>query len=223
MKLLPGSLAQIKGYWTAHVVLFLALALTSAGYIGHSRYMTTREQARFAQGVPEVLEQTRARLGIYLAMMKGARALFSAVDRMTPDKLARYFEVLKVHDAELNRGMDGMGVIWKVPPGLRDAHEKELRLKYPHYTISREHPEETIYPIIHFEATGTNASRALGWNVAEDQLRREVIQQAERTREPAISPRTELFYPDGSRGTAGFVMYLPFLTPPPPRPVRLRL
>lgn len=209
MKLLPRSLAQVKGYRTAYVVLVVSLFLTLAGYIGHSRYMTSREEARFAQAESAAIEQTGARLGIYLSMMKGVHALFSASETVSADELARYFQVLKVHDPDLNRGMEGMGVIWKVPAADRKAHEAKLQRKYPDYAIRSQRTNQTLYPIIHFEALGTNTSKALGWDVAENDLRREALEQAERTRKPVISARTELFYPDGSRGPAGFVMYLP--------------
>lgn len=209
MKLLPRALAHVKGYWTAYVVLFVALFLTLVGYLAHSSYMRSREQARLRQATGAALEQTRARLSGYLSQMKAVRALFSASDSVTPDELSRYFQVLKVHDLEFNRGMDGMGVIWKVPITDRNAHLAELRSKYPAYQLVSRRSNETLYPIIHFEALGDDAHKALGWDVAENDIRRAALEKAETTREVVISGRTQLLYTDGRRGPVGFLMYVP--------------
>ena len=209
MKLLPRSLAHMKGYWTAYVVLFGALSLTLIGYLAHSSYMGNREQVRLSQAAEAALDQTRARLGGYLSLMKGVRALFSASDTVTPEELSQYFDVLKVHDIEFNRGMDGMGVIWKVPVTNRNVHIAKLRSKYPAYRLASRMTNETLYPIIHFEALGENPDKALGWDVAEDELRRAALEKAEATREVVISGRTQLLYADGRLGPVGFLMYVP--------------
>src|SRR5687768_17054754 len=176
MKLLPRALAHVKGYWTAYVVLFVALFLTLVGYFAHSSYMSNREQARLAQATQAALDQTRARLSGYLSQMKAVRALFSASDTVTPEELSRYFGVLKVHDLEFNRGMDGMGVIWKVPLTDRDSHVAKLRDKYPAYNLVSRRTNETLYPIIHFEALGEDTDKALGWDVAEHPIRRAALE-----------------------------------------------
>ena len=130
MLLLPRSLAQIKGRWTAYVVLFIALSLTVAGYIGHSNYIKNRERARFAQAAPAAVEQTRSRLAVYLAMLKGVGALFSTSETVSPDEVSRYFARLNIHSDEASRGMDGVGVIWRVP------REDRLRIRYGADTAS---------------------------------------------------------------------------------------
>ncbi|MGZ8920253.1 MAG: CHASE domain-containing protein, partial [Limisphaerales bacterium] len=209
MTLLPRSLAQIKGYGTAYVVLFVALFLTLAGYVGHSNYIKTREKARFEQAVPVAVEQTQARLAMHLAMMRGVRALYSASDIVTPAELSRYFNVLKVHDSDSNRGMDGIGVVWKVPVTDRGAHIARLRKEYPTYNLSSKRTNDTLYPIVYFEALGPTPDKALGWDVAQNEVRRAVLERAESTRDVAASARTQLLYADGSRGPAGFVIYLP--------------
>jgi PAS domain S-box-containing protein len=212
MKLPPWALARIKGYWTAFVVLVLALLLTFAAYLAHSRYMAEREEARFAQAVPAALDQTRARLSIYLSMLRGVQAFYGASQTVTPEELARYFESLKVHDRELNKSMEGVGVVWKVPPNKREAHNRSLRTKYPNYRITSSRTNETLYPVIHFEALATNANKVLGWDVAQNELRRAALTKAEATGDAVISARTQLLYSDGKPGPSGFLMYLPILS-----------
>ena len=213
MKLLPWSLAQIKGYWTAFVVLFVALLLTFAAYLAHSRYMAEREETRFAQALPAAVDQTRARLSVYLAMLKGVQALYAASQNVSPDELARYFESVKVHDRELNKSMEGMGVVLKVPPARREAHIRSLRTINPKYNLYSKRTNETLYPVVHFEALATNANKVLGWDMGQNDLRREALLKAEQSRDVVISARTQLFYADGRRGPAGFVMYLPVFAP----------
>ena len=213
MKLLPRSLAQIKGNWTAFVVLFVALSLTFAAYVAHSRYMAEREETRFAQALPAALDQTRARLSVYLAMLKGVQALYAASQNVSPDELAGYFESLKVHDRDLNKSMEGMGVVLKVSPARRDAHIRSLRTKYPKYNLYSKRTNEIFYPVVHFEALATNANKVLGWDMAQNEHRREALLKAEQSGDAVISARTQLFYADGRRGPAGFLMYLPLFAP----------
>ena len=211
--LLPRSLAQTKGIWTAYVVLFTALLLTAAGYIGHSNYMQNRERARFAQAAPAAIEQTRSRLAVYLAMLKGVGALFSTSETVSPSELSSYFGRLNIHGDETSRGMDGVGVIWRVASGERASHEVKIRTKYPNYKISSKRTNETVYPIIYFEALGPTPNKALGWDVAENDIRRAALLRAETTREVTISARTQLLYADGTRGAPGFVVYVPIFGP----------
>lgn len=209
MKLLPRSLAHAKGYWTAYVVLFVALFLTLAGYLGHASYIRTREQARFAQAGRLAVEQTKARIALYLSVMKGLRALFSASTSVTPAELSRYFQVVKLDDLEPNSGMDGIGIILKVPPGQGPNHIAEMRRFYPDYRLRSPRTNDTVYPIIHFETLGPNPAKAIGWDAASNPLRRAAMQQAESTRAATMTAKTELFYSDGSLGPMGFVTYVP--------------
>jgi len=204
--LLPRSLAQIKGNWTAYVVLVFALFLTVAGYIGHSKYIQNRELARFAQAAPAAIEQTRSRLDVYLATLRGISALFSTADTISPQEISSYFERLNIHADQSNRGMDGVGVIWRVAPAERAAHETRLRTKYPGYKISSKRTNETLYPIIYFEALGPTPNKALGWDVAENDIRRAALFRAETARDVTISARTQLLNADGSRGDPDFVV-----------------
>ena len=213
MLLLPRLLAQIKSNWTAYVVLLVALSLTAAGYIGHSNYIKNRELARFAQSAPAAVEQTRSRLAVYLATLKGVGALFSASDSVSPQELSNYFERLNIHGSEGSRGMDGVGVIWRVAPGERASHEARIRSKYPGYKLSSKRTNETLYPIIYFEALGPTPSKALGWDVAENDIRRAALLRAEARGEVTISARTQLLYADGTRGPPGFVVYVPIFSP----------
>jgi PAS domain S-box-containing protein len=213
MLLLPRSLAQMKGKWTAYVVLFIALSLTLAGYIGHSNYIKNRERARFAQAAPSAVEQTRSRLAVYLAILKGVGALFSTSETISPDEVSRYFARLNIHSDETSRGMDGVGVIWRVPHEERPAHEARIRSKYPGYKVSSKRTNETLYPIVYFEALGPTPNKALGWDVAENEIRRAALFRAERSRDVIISARTQLLYADGTRGAPGFVIYVPIFGP----------
>jgi CHASE1-domain containing sensor protein len=131
MKLVPRSLAHLKGYWTAYVVLTISLALTVAGYIGHANYIRSREQARFSQAGRLAVEQVKERLDVYLSLMRGVSAFFSASQEVTPAELARFFSSLNITNVERNSGMDGIGVVVKVRPEQRARHLATLKAAFP--------------------------------------------------------------------------------------------
>src|SRR5687768_13339674 len=94
MKLVPRSLAHVKGYWTAYVVLVVSLALTLAGYFGHTSYIRSREEFRFSQAGRLAVEQVQHRLAVYLSVMKGVAAFSSTWEEVSPTEVARYFRSL---------------------------------------------------------------------------------------------------------------------------------
>ena len=208
MKLLPRLLAHAKGYWTAYLVLFVSLSLSVAGYLGHANYIRTREKARFAQAGRLAVEHTKARLAVYLTVMKGVRALFSASGEVTPTELGKYFDVVRLNDVEPNSGMNGIGVVWRVTPQSRSSHVTEMRRFYPDYSVSTG-GEGTAYPIIHFESLGTHASKVLGWDASSTEARRVAIEQAEASGAPAMTAKIPLYYGPGLAGPEGFVAYVP--------------
>lgn len=212
MNLVPRSLAHIKGYWTAYVVLAISLALTGAGYIGHSNYIHSREKSRFSQAGRLAVEQVDERLAIYLSMMKGVGAFCSGSQDLTPSELKRFFSSLNFSSLEPYSGMDGIGVIVKVPPDQKSRHVARMRAAFPTYQISSSVTNGTVYPIVHFEALGPNPGKVLGWDVGVDHLRGEAMRRAEASRGPAMSAKTPLFYSNGSQGPTGFIIYLPIFS-----------
>ena len=209
MNLVPRSLAHVKGYWTAYVVLAVSLALTLAGYFGHNNYIRSREQSRFSQAGRLAVEQVDERLAVYLSVMKGVAALFARSQEVTPAELANFFRALNLSQLERNGGMDGIGVITKVSPERMSRHLAAMRAGFPGYRVTSTRTNTIVYPIVHFEAAGTNAAKALGWDVASDPVRREALMKAESAGAPAISARTHLLFSNGSNGPPGFTIYLP--------------
>lgn len=209
MKLQPRSLAHLKRFWTAYVVLLASLALSFAGYLTHTNYLHSREQARFTQAGRLVFDQIEAQLGNYVTIMQGVRALFSASKDVTPAEVSKYFHVLKVRDLEQNSGLEGIGLVWRVTPAERQAHIANMRKSYPTYRLSAAKPNQVAFPITHLEALGPNASGALGWDVTIDPIRREALERALRTGQPAVTAKTRLFRADGVPGPLGFIIYLP--------------
>jgi PAS domain S-box-containing protein len=215
MNLVPRSLAHVKGYWTAYVVLVVSLALTLAGYFGHTSYMEAREKSRFSQAGRLAVEQVDERLAIYLSVLKGVAAFFSGSQEVTPVELAKYFTSLNLNTLERDSGMDGIGVIAKVPPEQKARHIARMRAAFPKYQLSTSTSNATVFPIIHFEGVGPHSGQPLGWDVQRDPLRREAMARAETTGAAAMSRKTRLLFSSGAQGPPGFIIYLPIFKSPP--------
>src|SRR5688500_12008516 len=112
MSVKPRTLAHLKTFWTAYAVLIVSLSLTGAASFCHDQYVQNRGQARVAQAGEAAFEQVEAQLQIFLTMMKGVRALFSVNPETTPADLARYFKVLRMEDLQLDKGLEGVGIIY---------------------------------------------------------------------------------------------------------------
>ncbi|HTG45671.1 MAG TPA: CHASE domain-containing protein, partial [Verrucomicrobiae bacterium] len=209
MKLQPRSLAHIKTYWTAYTVLIASLSLTFAAYLGHKRYVSTREHARFAQGAQLIFKKVEAQLNILLTVMKGVRGLYAASEDVSAVELRKYFQLLTVRDLERNTGLEGIGIVRVVPKEEREAHEAELRKAYPEYQLRPAVSDRPVYALTHLESLGPSPQNALGWDIYGDPVRREAMDRARDSGEPAVTARTRLFMADGSPGPVGFILYVP--------------
>jgi PAS domain S-box-containing protein len=203
------SLAHLKSFWAAYVVLLISLALTVCTYFGFSRYVTHRESSRFASESQIIFEQVEAQMNVYLTIMKGVRALYSGSELVTPKELANYFHLLKIEDLQKDSGLEGIGLVWVVPPDERQDHLEWMRNEYPQYSLRTTSTNQVAYPIVHIEALNTNKAVALGWDLSREPERFAALERARDTAEPAITKKTKILMADGNTGATGYIIYLP--------------
>lgn len=207
----PGSLPHVKTYWMAYVVLSICLLASIASYFSHRRHLELGDQARLDHSAQTLLSEIEAQLQVYITMMKGVRALFSASTEITHEELTKYFNVLRIEDLQEEKGLSGVGVVLAVKPEEIADHVASIKKYRPSYRINTKRTNQTIYPITYLERFGHGPEESpLGWDVGQNPLRLAAIEQAKTSTTPILTARTEILYTYRDKTEIGFVVYLPF-------------
>lgn len=205
----PRSRPGLRTYWMAYAVLLIALSAVILGFLGHRRYIEKRDMTRLQEAARAAARQVESQLQVYIATLKGVRALFSASDNVTFEELARYFRVLSVTDLPRDEGLEGLGVVIAVPAQRRDAYEAGVARQIPGFSIQTSSTNDTLYPIVYLERFGQGLeTAALGWDIAQDEIRLDAIRRASAGK-PAVTKRTTLHYAKNTNYVEGFLIYLP--------------
>jgi len=192
----------------AWVVLGLTLLLT----VGLWRYsgadFARRANDHFANSAEKQKELLLGRMQDYEQVLRGGAALFSANGSVSREQWRRYIEMLHL-DRSLP-GIQGTGFALMIPKDAKRAQERAMRAEgFPDYTI---HPagDRALYSsIVYLEPfIGLNV-RAFGYDMYSDPVRREAMERARDSGEPALSGKVMLVQETGLHRQTGFLIYLP--------------
>lgn len=162
----------------------------------------------FAKTCDEIRLKIQGRLNAYAVLLQGAKALFGASEEVTRNEWRTYVEMLRAGD--FMPGHQGIGFVGIVKQGDLDAHERAIRAGgFPDYSV-HPHGQRDIYgPIIFIEPFKGRNLRAFGFDMLSEPVRREAMETARDTGNPALSGKVTLMQEDGQDVQAGALMYAP--------------
>ncbi|MFT3916520.1 MAG: CHASE domain-containing protein [Anaeromyxobacteraceae bacterium] len=95
-------------------------------------------------------------------------------------------------------------------PGELEAHERAVRATgIPGYRVWPPGPRAVMTSIVHIEPLDWRNQRAVGFDMYSEPVRREAMERARDTGQPAATGRVELVQEAGATRQAGFLVYLP--------------
>lgn len=207
---------------TAWVVLLLTVLLT----IGLWQHAETQSIERDRDNFLRVSEKQKniliTRMDDYEQVLRGGAALFAATGMPSREQWRAYVERL-----ELDRtlpGILGTGFALMVPRDSREAHERSIRAQgFANYAINPSGNRDMLSSIVYLEPfTGPNL-RAFGYDMFSDPVRREAMERARDTGQPALSQKVTLVQETRSGVQPGFLIYLPvYNTARPPDTIAAR-
>lgn len=207
---------------TAWVVLLLTVLLT----IGLWRQAETEFIKRDWDNFLRVSEKQKGilitRMDDYEQVLRGGAALFSATGMPSREEWRAYVERLEL-DQTLP-GILGTGFALMVPREGREAHERSIRAEgFANYAITPPGNRDMFSSIVYLEPfTGPNL-RAFGYDMFSDPIRREAMERARDTGQPALSKKVTLVQEAGAGAQPGFLIYLPvYSTAKPPATIEER-
>ena len=220
----PGkrALQLLDRQATAWVVLLLTVLLT----IGLWRQAETQFIERDWDNFLRVSEKQKniliTRMDDYEQVLRGGAALFSATGMPSRAEWRAYVERL-----ELDRTLPGIlvsGCALMVPREGREAHERSIRAEgFADYAITPPGNRDMFSSIVYLEPfTGPNLL-AFGYDMFSDPIRREAMERARDTGQPALSRKVTLVQEAVAGAQPGFLIYMPvYSTAKPPATIEER-
>lgn len=193
---------------TAWIVLLLTVLLT----IGLWRHAETQFIQRDKDNFLRVAEKQKniliTRMDHYEQVLRGGAALFAATGMPSREEWRAYVERLEL-DQTLP-GILGTGFALMVPPAARDAHERSIRAEgFADYAITPPGNRDMLSSIVYLEPFAGRNLRAFGYDMFSDPIRREAMERARDTGQPALSQKVTLVQETVSGAQPGFLIYFP--------------
>ncbi len=198
----------LLGLWPAWLVLVCALALSFGAWRYAVEEAERQAQAEFDGEVERVRAELKTRFDNYAQTLRAAAALFLTADKVTREDWRAYVAGLK-----LQRGYPAIQAV-AFARFIGDADLEALVAEARRDGIAdfalRPAGRRQRYAINFYAEPYEGANvKALGYDMWQDEERRETMQKAMATGEPTITRRTTLRVDAQSGPVASFIMYMP--------------
>jgi signal transduction histidine kinase len=191
------------------VVLLTSLFLSAVGTWVIGSGARERDLARFANATQGARDRLEQRLDVYTALLLTGVGLFAASDQVTNDEFQAFTAAIDL--AGRFPGIQGIGFSLKVAPADTAAVVERMRREgVSDFRIWPESPRSEYHVIIHLQPLDVRNARAIGYDMFTDSTRREAMERARDTGQPALSGKVTLVQEIGDSGQqAGFLIYAP--------------
>ena len=188
------------------IALLLSLILTIGAWYFVSVQVAAQAEARFDRNSDQVFELVRERMQHYEdALASGVAAIHASGGDMTHHEWVEFTEAL--HIDYKYPGINGMGIIYRVPRGRVDEFLAGQRQTRPGFDIHPPHDNDILYPITYIEPAAVNTA-AIGLDMAHEANRLAAVLRARDTGQPQITGPIILV--QDALKTPGFLFYMPY-------------
>ncbi|WP_224363562.1 CHASE domain-containing sensor histidine kinase [Hyalangium versicolor] len=193
---------------TALAVLAVSLLLAGACMATFLVTAQSRDAARFESHVQMTQDRITAQLDSNISLLRGGAGLFAASDFVTPQEFRLYVQRLELrkHDP----GVLGLGFSQRISANEKEDWTARLRANgMSSFHIWPDQPRAEYHSVIYLEPLNTRNEAALGYDMFTDPTRREAMERAWLSGEPALSGKVVLKQETNLEQQAGFLLYVP--------------
>jgi signal transduction histidine kinase/ActR/RegA family two-component response regulator len=192
-----------------YVVLLLTLCLTVAGTYLLLSAIRARDELRFQTLARETRGLIEDRINTYLELLRAAAALFGASDEVSAAEFREFTSRLRIR--ERYPGIQGVGFAVRVPrEDVADPGRDLSRLTLEDIRVWPPGNRREYTAIIFLEPRDDRNRRAMGYDMFTDPARREAMERARDSGNPAASGRVTLVQEgDDEDAQPGFLIYVP--------------
>lgn len=196
-------------------VLLFGWALSGALFFSFHQNENARDSARFSDMISDVEFRIKTRMNSYEDALLGGVSLHDASESVSSEEWRTYLTRLKLFDRY--PGVNGVGVIWKVPSGGIDSYEARMRAQGLKDFRVKSAPEGQSldesakvhgdhFIITYIEPLAANY-QARGLDIGSEPVRRSAAELARDSGKATITSKIQLVQDDKRR--AGFLLYSP--------------
>jgi PAS domain S-box-containing protein len=194
--------------WPAWLVLALALLLTVGVWRWSQHRVDTQKRAEFMSRAADIRDALDFRMRGYQGVLKGAAGLFAASENVTRTEWRTYVGALTLNKSY--PAIQAMAFARAFPGENLTGRIQQLRKSdLPDFSVRP--PGNRDYYVVNVFAepfTGLNV-KAIGYDMWQDPVRRQAMEQALQTREPVITSRVTLKIDEASNPVPAVIMYSP--------------
>jgi len=190
------------------LILMISLLVTGLTGYGAKLDIERDEFQKFVFYCDEISMKITARLNAHKQIVLSSAALFDASPNVTRQQWHNFVQRLR-NDKHF-KGIQGLGFLLWVPSEQLAAHQAQLRSEgLPNYTVYPEGQRDTYTPIIFLEPLNDRNSRAFGYDMYSEPVRRAAMEQARDQNEVTLSSKVTLIQETDQNVQAGTLMYAP--------------
>lgn len=191
------------------MILVAGLLVTALSTALTWRAAALRDRLTFEHATEIELRTVEDQFRTYTALLRGAAGLFAAKgDTVTLAEFRAY--VGRIEFQGLYPGILGIGFTPTLPASGRDgftARAAALGVENVHVRPPTDNP--MISPVLFAEPPNPRNQAAIGFDVMSDPVRRDMVERARDTGQPAVSARIQLVQEIDANKQAGFLVAMP--------------
>ncbi|MHA7813895.1 MAG: CHASE domain-containing protein [Phycisphaerales bacterium] len=193
-------------HWCHWVVVLGSLVLTLFAWNLAKSQVEDRIQRQFEREAQQTIANIEERLQKYEDALWAGVAFYETLGTDIPhEKWVSYASNISIEDKY--PGINGIGVIYRIPAEERQAFETAQQQTRPDFKIYPTHGHDHLYPITYIEPVDMNLA-AVGLDIAHEEHRHTAAERARLTQTAQITGPIVLV--QDSNQTPGFLFYAPF-------------
>lgn len=192
-----GIAAGRKGFLLSLVVVSVMLLITVLAWQQALANSAKQATIRFRGDVHNLHSAVTHELRGYVQVLESTRGLFAASNEVSRDEWKSFTDSLAL--TQQHPGIVGVGFARVVPLAQKDAYVNEIRRDgFSNFTVFPEGVRDTYVPVTYLEPSHEGNQRAFGFDMFADPVRREAMERARDTGEPAMSGKVSLIQETGA-------------------------
>ncbi|HNF88576.1 MAG TPA: CHASE domain-containing protein [Thiobacillaceae bacterium] len=193
---------------TAWIILLLSFVLTGLAWYISDSAVRKRAAERFQFQAQDVANAIIKRMLDYEMVLRGGAALFDASEDVSREEWRAYVDRLQLQ--RLYPGIQGLGYSRMIQPGELNSITRGVRAEgFPDFVVKPVGERDAYSAILYLEPFNWRNQRAFGYDMFSEPTRREAMEKARDTGEPALSGRVTLIQETRADAQYGFLMYMP--------------
>lgn len=190
------------------LVLLISLLITIGATYFFYQGAQSKDRIKFLTETSVIRNRLEVLLNTYVAMLKAGRGFVESSGELNQEKFAEFvasFELPKNHP-----GLQGIGYSKKINPDEIERLSAKMRADgFSDFRIFPDFERSEYQSIIYLEPLNERNRQAIGYDMSTELIRREAIERAGDSGEPAATGKVSLLQETEESKQAGFLIYVP--------------